>query len=261
MRHEEQARFCRPAALEAVAGRIAHSNPGGGALCFLILSGAFNPVHTQHIVALEAARHHLNETGWQVVAGFLAPSSADHVRQKLGDRAMPLAKRIRLCELAVETLGWLEVCVEGEESSRWITRSVREELERSCGRQLNGRALTGVEVMGTDTIVRLFAQVFARRPTSADRVREPQRVVCYVERRIGVPTKAIDIERDFVPHAVGTRFIRVEPTVTLRPDEAVSSSAIRDRLANAEWDRLRESGWLHPAVLDSLQRDPGFSSV
>jgi len=113
-----------------------------------------------------------------------------------------------------------------------VTRSVREELELACTGELNGRALTAVEIMGTDTIVRWFANVFARTSTSSHRVEENERVVCYAERKIGRAPQTIDIERDLAPNAGGTRFIRVEPAVDLRPDEAVTSSAIRHLMAS-----------------------------
>lgn len=175
-------RFCRPSALEGVSRRIARADPAGGALCFLVLSGSFSPVHTQHVVALEAVKAHLDGAGWQVMAGFLAPSSTDHVCEKIGDRGLPLAKRIELCELAVDHVGWIEVCADGERSSRWVTRWVREELERSCRHQLDGRELTGVEIMGTDTIVRLFDDTLAKA-SSADRAGAAERIVCYLQQR------------------------------------------------------------------------------
>jgi hypothetical protein len=149
----------------------------------------------------------------------------------------------------------------GSKAAGGVTRSVREELELACTGELNGRALTAVEIMGTDTIVRWFANVFARTSTSSHRVEENERVVCYAERKIGRAPQTIDIERDLAPNAGGTRFIRVEPAVDLRPDEAVTSSAIRHLMSNGQWECLRVSGWLHPAVLDGLQHESGFSSV
>src|SRR5437879_5087259 len=95
--------FCDQLAIEKVKRRLSSETSGRvEKLAFLILSGSFNPIHTQHVRALKAARKHLEKAGWTIVAGFLAPSSEAYVKKKLRAKALPICQRIELCKLAVE---------------------------------------------------------------------------------------------------------------------------------------------------------------
>src|SRR5687768_8923592 len=244
--------FCPASSLIAIDRRLGQADPAEKNLCFLVLSGSFNPVHTQHTALLRAVKHHCDRMGWLVLAGFLAPSSAEHVRNKVGARALSLTERISLCRLAAADLDWAHVCAEGEQSSKWVTRRIRAELEGGCRDSLNGRRLTGIEIMGSDTLVRLFDDVFAKTSANVRDGDEDGRVVCYLERRATTTLSIGDLERDLVPRAHRVRLIRVEPAAGFDPETPVSSTAILELVAKSRWNELSASGWLHPAVLEAL---------
>lgn len=70
-------------------------------LAVLVLPGAFNPVHSEHLRSMELARDYLEQIGAAVVGAFLQPSSDEYVTSKVGPEwAMSLADRITACELA-----------------------------------------------------------------------------------------------------------------------------------------------------------------
>jgi nicotinic acid mononucleotide adenylyltransferase len=50
----------------------------------IILGGAFNPVHTQHIALLCLAKEELEKSGtWNILGGYLAVATDGYVRHKL----------------------------------------------------------------------------------------------------------------------------------------------------------------------------------
>ena len=67
---------------------------------FLVLHGSFNPVHTDHVATLAAARRRLQDAGWNVRAGILAPTDKDHVIRKCGDDTINDVHRFALLNLA-----------------------------------------------------------------------------------------------------------------------------------------------------------------
>eukprot|EP01063_Lacrimia_lanifica_P030237 TRINITY_DN4781_c0_g2_i1.p1 TRINITY_DN4781_c0_g2~~TRINITY_DN4781_c0_g2_i1.p1 ORF type:complete len:486 (+),score=139.06 TRINITY_DN4781_c0_g2_i1:45-1502(+) len=75
----------------------------------LILSGSLNPLHRSHVECLESARRGLEAQGLSVVAGYLVPSSEQYVNMKLGKEAMPLAKRVAVCQRWAEDSDWIDV--------------------------------------------------------------------------------------------------------------------------------------------------------
>jgi nicotinic acid mononucleotide adenylyltransferase len=125
----------------------------------LVLSGSFNPVHTQHIALLEAVRTRLANNGSTVAGGFLLPSSDDYVSSKLGNDAMALRVRVRLCTLVTDRSDWLHVRPYGVMSSYWATRRLLRQIEHDCAAFLTGRRVRGVEVMGSDTFLRIFGNL------------------------------------------------------------------------------------------------------
>jgi hypothetical protein len=247
--------FCDESAIARVKRHISTfcCSNSGRQLAFLLLSGSFNPVHTQHIGALCVTKNYVESLGWTVVGGFLAPSSDIYVQGKLGSDALPLKRRIALCCLAIEGLDWLSVCVRGEMSSNWTCRSIRSELERNCFDILNGRCISGVEIMSSDVAVRLFPRILRKKSGRVGGTAQLDRRICCLIRcgPNSVGEKKY-IENVVMPSAanLGVHLILVDPAVPLEP---VSSSAIRELVANGDWGKLRTKGWLHPSVLKALQ--------
>jgi nicotinic acid mononucleotide adenylyltransferase len=253
--YEEQ--FCDMSAMSTVRRQMSLPGCTGKRLAFLILSGAFNPVHAQHVHLLDRARKHMESLGWAVVGGFLAPSSDTYVQGKLGEMALSLRRRIDLCELATEETDWISVCLKGEVSSNNACRGVQTQLEHYCFDVLNGRRLTGVEIMGSDTVVRIFSTILVQASSGASESTQRGRVVCCILRP-GPETVAEreHIARVLAPGAatLGVELMLVEPKLGAPPIESVSSSAIRELVSRRDWEVLRSKGWLQPAVLKAMER-------
>ncbi|CAF0832896.1 unnamed protein product [Adineta ricciae] len=77
----------------------------------LILGGAFNPVHTQHIALFDLVKQELEATGeWQVIGGYLAVAPDNYVLHKLhsrNERTIKLEHRLALVREAMENVPWL----------------------------------------------------------------------------------------------------------------------------------------------------------
>ena len=95
-----------------------------------------------------------------MIAGFLTPAGDKFLKGKLGIEAWPLDKRTRLCEVAAGESDWVDVCSWGEFRSYRLCTALREHLERECA-ELNGRSLTGIEVMGSDAAIRILDENIA----------------------------------------------------------------------------------------------------
>jgi nicotinic acid mononucleotide adenylyltransferase len=232
----------------------------GDRLAFLSLSGSLSPVHTQHMRALEAARNALTRGGWTVVAGFLTPAGDKFLKGKLGIGAWPLDKRTRLCEVAAGESDWVDVCSWGEFRSYRLCTALREHLERECA-ELNGRSLTGIEVMGSDAAIRILDENIADWDGADPGVRDSWyegRVICCLGRP--GPSSAGEmahIQKHTAHRAadLGVELIVVDPE-SIRPAlEAVSSSKIREFLAAGDLEGLRARRWLHPEVLAALANE------
>ena len=255
-RTEHEERFCEQSDIAKVKRQLELIGDGGMRPAFLLLSGSFNPIHTQHVRALLVTRKYLERIGWAVVGGFLAPSSDTQVQEKLGAEGLLLAQRIELCRLAVEGLDWVSVCVKGEFSSNWACRGVRREIEHQCVDILQGRRLTGVEVMGSDTVVRIFGKILMGNSSQGGVSTQQGRTVCCLLRP-GLERSAQrkHIESVLMPgvSGLGVELMIIEPTFLDPPLEQISSSAIRELVSRGEWGVLRLKGWLQPSVLKALQ--------
>lgn len=77
----------------------------------LLMSGAFNPIHKQHIGTLEIAKKEIEakDSTIKVVAGYLSPSSDLYVNKKLKDEAISAEHRIKMIKLAVQESDWIDV--------------------------------------------------------------------------------------------------------------------------------------------------------
>jgi nicotinic acid mononucleotide adenylyltransferase len=77
----------------------------------LILGGAFNPVHTQHIALLCLAKQELENTDeWNIIGGYLAVASDNYVLHKLhsrNERTIKLKHRLALIHEAIKDIPWL----------------------------------------------------------------------------------------------------------------------------------------------------------
>lgn len=94
----------------------------------LVISGSFNPIHTQHVETLVVAKNWLEKRGETVIAGFLAPSSDDYVYQKLGSDAMFLKHRTALCAIACKEYNWISTCGWGWANGGHTTKQIKTEL-------------------------------------------------------------------------------------------------------------------------------------
>jgi len=64
----------------------------------LLSAGSFNPPHPGHFEMMEAAKTAIIKKGEFPVAGFVSPGHDEYIRHKSGDQAIPIHKRIQLCE-------------------------------------------------------------------------------------------------------------------------------------------------------------------
>ncbi|CAF1025963.1 unnamed protein product [Rotaria sp. Silwood1] len=77
----------------------------------VILGGAFNPVHTQHIDLLCHTKQELERNGqWNIIGGYLAVASDGYVCHKLcsrNERTIKLKHRLALIHEAIKDIPWL----------------------------------------------------------------------------------------------------------------------------------------------------------
>ncbi|CAF1277677.1 unnamed protein product [Rotaria sordida] len=77
----------------------------------IILGGAFNPVHTQHIALLCLVKQELEVNGqWNILGGYLAVAPDGYVRHKLhsrNERTIKLKHRLALIHEAITDIPWL----------------------------------------------------------------------------------------------------------------------------------------------------------
>jgi nicotinic acid mononucleotide adenylyltransferase len=77
----------------------------------LVLGGAFNPVHTQHIALMSLVKEVVEtEHNYTISAGYLAVAPDGYVRAKLKDQAMKAEHRLAMCNLAMRGQDWLLPC-------------------------------------------------------------------------------------------------------------------------------------------------------
>jgi hypothetical protein len=145
----ESDEFCDPRDLKRIGNRLESSGPvSSGELCFLPMSGSFNPIHTQHVRVLEVAKLHCESRGQKIIGAFLSPSSDDYVREKLGSEALSFQKRRSLCQLAIEKWDWASVCTRGELSSNWAQGAVHHDLQAYLGNRTDAVCIvTAVELV------------------------------------------------------------------------------------------------------------------
>ena len=98
--------------LSKVAANLKRVLPGRRPLV-LVTTGAFNPVHLQHIRMFYLAREYLaNHTTYQVVGGLISPAHDSAIRsaqRRFPAHAIPAKHRIAMIETAVAGSSWLGV--------------------------------------------------------------------------------------------------------------------------------------------------------
>jgi hypothetical protein len=257
MFRESDEQMCDQRSLERVRNRLAVIEPSSSVeLSFLLMSGSFNPIHTQHTRVLELAKLHVESLGQNVVGAFLSPSSDRYVAEKLGTEALSFSKRRALCELAIEKWDWASVCARGELSSNWARQTVRKDLLLSLGDRMQGQELAGVEVMGSDVVVRIFGKILAEDRSVLGQPSQKGRQICWFRRpgTAGVE-EGRHIETMIVPDLenLGIKMTCLEPAAWGPPLKQISSSAVRELISQRDWKALGSNNWLEPAVTGTLR--------
>jgi len=226
----------------------------GSDVAFLVLSGAFNPVHAEHLRMLSVAKAKCERTGWSVIGGFLAPSSDDYVRTKLAAEAWSLDRRIRLCELATSDSDWIDVWPRGELSGYHVATQILEGLRNEFAQAVAGRSVIGVDVMGSDTATRLLDKVIDKwRSDEARARRYHRRVICCIVRQGPSAADEVSTIRTVMAPAVAPLGVQVTMTDPEESPRPVSSARIRLLMSTGGWDIIRSEELLHPRVFDQLR--------
>jgi nicotinic acid mononucleotide adenylyltransferase len=206
----------------------------------LVLGGAFNPVHTQHIALMSLVKE-VVETGYNytISAGYLAVAPDGYVRAKLKDQAMKAEHRLAMCNLAMRGQDWFQPC----------DRTYGSALECGLRRRQRGDVRVLV-VLGADRAMGRPERAKWRRPAKEGivtvcigRAGESQRVQEHY---------SADVRANLVPDPQSFLFVTQEVG-------SVSSSVVRSELqrlhaaATSEEKgtaarRLVEQGFLHPLV-------------
>jgi len=75
--------------------------------CVIITTGSFCPIHDGHIEMMKLARKSLEENGFDVLAGYIAPDHDDYIISKNGDEAILAHERIKLINDKCKDIDWL----------------------------------------------------------------------------------------------------------------------------------------------------------
>ncbi|MEO8354212.1 MAG: hypothetical protein ABI680_20985, partial [Chthoniobacteraceae bacterium] len=60
----------------------------------ILFTGAFCPVHTGHLAAMEEALVAAERAGFDIVGGYLSPGHDEYIRTKCGPAAIPAHERL-----------------------------------------------------------------------------------------------------------------------------------------------------------------------
>jgi hypothetical protein len=236
-----------------IKARVACSRIASDAACsFLVMSGSFNPIHVEHIHALDIAKNHAETEGFSVLAGFLAPSTDEYVAAKYGDRALSFRERRLLCELAVRDVPWMCVSSVPELSSNFVCKELGRELGTLLPSIGPSTLLRGVEVMGSDTVLRIFSGAIAGYISNYTKT---DRIIYWLPRKLEGKADRNDVEGLIarLSGKLNVKFVAIDAPPEDRPFAELSSTAIGELVTQGEWGALRAKQWLHPAVLDALE--------
>ncbi|KAI6220806.1 Nicotinamide-nucleotide adenylyltransferase [Aphelenchoides besseyi] len=114
----------------------------------LIACGSFNPPTILHLRMFERARDFLRERGWTCVAGILSPVADNFAKPEL----IAAPKRLRMCELAVETSDWLRASGWECAKTHWsrtldVLDHHKEEVEEEFGPDAHLMMICGADLL------------------------------------------------------------------------------------------------------------------
>ncbi len=118
----------------------------------IMLSGSLNPCHQAHIKMLQLAKIELETRGFQIVSGFLCPSSDTYVKGKLDAWAITLEHRINLCQTLLQNTPeseWIQIYNKGLMDSAKIAKDLW------CQFRSDYSNLIVYEVFGADFILKM----------------------------------------------------------------------------------------------------------
>eukprot|EP00759_Apiculatamorpha_spiralis_P045285 PhF_6_TR42130/c0_g1_i1/m.63634 len=214
-----------------------HNGPLPRNACFLVLSGSFNPIHVDHITALESAKTALEAQHIPVLAGFVCPSSHSYVKGKLQDEAMSEEDRVHTCALAIQGSTWLEVCdlccASGSATGQHIHNEILQEL---------GVALQPILVYGADFFVKYgnVTKSWGSPVVCVGRGRD----TAQIERQLRHAC-----QKDNIPYNGSYGNFHLATSL----GGEVSSTKIREFLRTKDYARLLQSKWVHPDIVTFLQ--------
>ncbi|KAJ3294811.1 hypothetical protein HK104_003278 [Borealophlyctis nickersoniae] len=244
----------------------------------LVLGGAFNPAHSNHILSLEAARKvvQLPPHNYHVLGGYLAASSDGYVNAKVAKSNTPawtIADRLAILKLAIEDgPEWLRHSPTWPELNRAFSSAW--DMGQRVKRLMKERPLAGLEHMVEE--VEILIIMGADRMQSKSGVpkwRKKQQSEQPVRVCIGrdglmedIRRKWVeDTERGWVPN--GFRAIFVEVGVGEASSTAVRTEIVRWRDANTDEEKagivksLVDCGWMTERslmyALNTLGPGPG----
>ncbi|GAB5368616.1 hypothetical protein AAMO2058_001334800 [Amorphochlora amoebiformis] len=187
-------------------------------ICFLMLGGSFNPIHSQHIAALQMSRERLQEEGYVVLAGFLGTSSDGY-----------LLHRNNMCSLACDSSDWIEAVPWGCASQHRIAQGI---VSLATPRMPEGYRLRCFQVCGADHCARGYLcknTVCALRPEYTKAVKK--------------------LLKNKSKHIIPSTFYTTRDEL-----KAVSSTKIRDLIHKGDWKALSHQKMVADNVITYIQK-------
>lgn len=114
-----------------------------GRAALLVTSGAYNPVHHNHLLCLAAARACLEVAGLDIVGGYLS-ALPDRMVARGRERVFSRAQRSAMLRLATADSSWLMV-VEAPLHGLALFETVAREAARALGHALDVIAVCGAD--------------------------------------------------------------------------------------------------------------------